>query len=263
MGKPQYLALTSAFVLFAGLYFGFSTKTSHPKAEEATRPMSREGISTESLVAEAKSRLSASQLESILQLETDLSTEKQGNIEKKVVDALKTLSSKWYEVGEIPIAGAYAEQVAGMENTDSSWSVAGGTFYNGLIAAKEPALRDYCASHAIQAFEQASLVNPQKVEHRVNIALIYAENPPADNPMKAVLMLRELEAKHPDNPSVYNALGRLAIKTGQWQRAIDRLEKAYSLDPKNPNTPCLLAKAYEGADNTTKANEFARKCNQK
>jgi uncharacterized protein HemY len=59
---------------------------------------------------------------------------------------------------------------------------------------------------------------------------------------------------------VYNALGRLAIKTNQWQRAIERLEKSWSLDKKNPNTPCLLAKAYEGAGNIAKATEFATLC---
>jgi uncharacterized protein HemY len=78
--------------------------------------------------------------------------------------------------------------------------------------------------------------------------------------MQAVLMLRDLESKHPENASVYNALGRLAIKTGQWQRATERLEKSWSLDKKNPNTPCLLAKAYEGAGNITKATEYAQRC---
>jgi uncharacterized protein HemY len=80
--------------------------------------------------------------------------------------------------------------------------------------------------------------------------------------MKAVLMLRDLEKKYPENPSVYNALGRLAIKTGQWQRAIDRLEKAWSLDRTNFNTPCLLAKAYEGAGQMDKSAEFAKICNK-
>jgi predicted Zn-dependent protease len=100
----------------------------------------------------------------------------------------------------------------------------------------------------------------ESVENQVAKALGYAENPPPDNPMKAVLMLRDLEAKHPDNPAVYNALGRLAIKTGQWQKAIDRLEKAWSLDKNNPTTPCLLQQAYEGAGQPEKSSEFARLC---
>jgi uncharacterized protein HemY len=78
--------------------------------------------------------------------------------------------------------------------------------------------------------------------------------------MQAVLMLRDLEAKHPESPSVYNALGRLAIKTGQWQKAIERLEKSWSLDNRNLNTPCLLARAYDGVGNATKATEWAERC---
>ena len=81
--------------------------------------------------------------------------------------------------------------------------------------------------------------------------------------MQAVLLLRELEKQYTESPSVYNALGRLAIKTGQWARAVERLEKAWSLDPNNAFTPCLLAKAYEGAGQTAKATEFATRCNGK
>ena len=98
------------------------------------------------------------------------------------------------------------------------------------------------------------------MEHRVNLALVYAENPSADDPMKAVMMLRDLEKRHPENASVYNALGRLAIKTGQWSRAVERLEKAWSIDRTNPNTPCLLSRAYEELGNADKASEFAKLC---
>ena len=65
---------------------------------------------------------------------------------------------------------------------------------------------------------------------------------------------------HPENAAVYNALGRLAIKTGQWQKAVERLEKAWLLDKTNPNTPCLLAQAYQGAGQQEKSSEFARLC---
>ncbi|MBU6343253.1 MAG: tetratricopeptide repeat protein, partial [Bacteroidetes bacterium] len=111
-------------------------------------------------------------------------------------------------------------------------------------------------------FEKAATINPGQPEHQVNQALVFAENPPADNPMKAVLLLRELEKKYPESPAVFNALGRLAIKTGQWQKAIERLEKAWQLDRNNFNTPCLLAKAYEGAGQMDKSAEFAKICNK-
>ena len=258
MKKAQYLALLAALVLFAGLYFGFSTKPSNQKVVERSSSAQGESTAFEMLRGNAQSTLTTTQSTQIAELEQQISsaandTERMG--------LLKRLSGLWYSFGNIPVAAGLAEQAAELENTDEAWSVAGGNFFNGLVATQDPTIRDYCASHAVKAFENAASLAPEKVEHRVNLALVFAENPPPDNPMKAVLMLRDLESKYPDQPSVYNALGRLAIKTGQWERAIERLEKARSLDKTNPNTPCLLAKAYEGAGNTTKANEFAVICN--
>lgn len=261
MNKAQYLAVFGALVLFLGLYFGFDTKTDKQKTEEHSRSLQAESTSFESLLADAKAHLSNEQIEPVTRLEAALSAEETTGTVTSQISVLKRLSGQWYDLGQIPVAGGYAEQAAELENTDTSWSVAGATFFNGLVTSQDPAIRSFCADHAVKAFESAASLNPAQTEHRVNLALVYAENPPPNNPMQAVLMLRDLEAKHPDNPAVYNALGRLAIKTGQWERAVERLEKAWSLDKKNLNTPCLLAKAYEGAGNTIKANEFAGICN--
>jgi cytochrome c-type biogenesis protein CcmH/NrfG len=258
MNKAQYLAVLGAAALFLTLYFGFDTKTEKQKTAERSRALQAESTSFETLLADAKARLSAEQSAQIIETERLLESAAT-DIERSAV--LKRLSGLWYSFGQIPVAGGLAEQVAELENADSSWSVAGATFFNGLVASQDPVTRSFCADHAVRAFESAASLNPSSVEHRVNLALVYAEHPPPNNPMQAVIMLRDLESKHPDNPAVFNALGRLAIKTNQWERAIERLEKSWSLDKKNSNTPCLLAKAYEGAGNTIKANEFAAICN--
>ncbi len=258
MNKAQYLAVFGALALFLGLYFGFDTKTDKQKTTELSRSLQAESTSLETLIADATAHLSPNQSAQVSELEQQI---KSAANDAERADILKRLSGLWYQLGQIPVAGGFAEQVAEIENADSSWSVAGATFFNGLTASQDPVIRKFCADHAVKAFESAASLNPAKPEHRVNLALVYAENPPPNNPMQAVLMLRELESKHPDNPAVYNALGRLAIKTGQWERAVERLEKAWSLDKQNSNTPCLLAKAYEGVGNTTKATEFAGICN--
>jgi len=258
MSKAQYLALLGALALFLGLYFGFDTKTGKQKTTEQSRALTAESTSFETLLSDAKTHLSADQASKVMELEQKV--EKSASDEERAA-ALKRLSGLWYRFGQIPVAGGFAEQVAEMENADTAWSVAGATYYEGLVGAQDPVIRRFCADRAVKAFESAASLNPQKVDYRVNLALVYAENPPPNNPMQAVMMLRDLESKHPESPAVYNALGRLAIKTGQWSRAVERLEKAWSLDKTNPNTPCLLAKAYEGAGNSEKANEFAGICN--
>lgn len=259
MGKAQYFAITGALLLFGVLYWGFSTIPPASVKVEQTAETTGPGQDVEfsQIVLAAKSALTPEQSASIEASEKSLNN---AAGEKDRIELLKSLSAQWFDFGQLPAAAGYAEQVSELEKTDSAWSVTGALFFNSLSGAHDAALRNYCATHAVSAFEKASAINPGQPEHQVNLALVYAENPPADNPMKAVLLLRDLEKQHPDNPSVYNALGRLAIKTGQWERAIERLEKAMSLDPQNPNTPCLLARAYQGAGQEAKAAEYAKRC---
>jgi uncharacterized protein HemY len=257
LNKAQYLTLFAALLLFLGLYLGFSTTPSSQKIVERSRSIQVERTSFERLLEDAKAHLNAGQLAEVGNLEKQLN---EATLDADRIAILKKLSGWWYAQGQIPVAGGVAEQVAELENTDTAWSVTGATFYHALVGEQNPALREFCGARALKAFESAISLNPNFVEHRVNLALVYAENPPKDNPMKAVLLLRDLEKEYPENPAVYNALGRLAIKTGQWERAIQRLEKAWLLDPENPNTPCLLARAYEAAGNSNKAAEFAARC---
>lgn len=257
MNKAQTITALAALALFLGLYWGFDTKPGINKSVERSRALQGESTSFESLLDVAKSQLSPLQTEQVAELEAKA---EQAKDEDERISALKNLSGLWYGFGHLTVAGGFGEQVAELENADSSWSVAGAIFYSGLAASKDAIERQYCADHAVKAFESAASLAPNKPEHRVNLALVWAENPPPDNPMKAVMILRDLEKEYPENASVYNALGRLAIKTGQWDRAIERLEKAWSLDEKNPNTPCLLARAYEGKGNQAKATEFAALC---
>lgn len=257
MNKAQMSAVFAALVLFCGLYFGFDTKNDHQKTALRSQALQVESTGSDALLADAKTHLSPAQAAEVTDLEQRVSSAAD-SVAK--VAALKSLSAYWYRVPQLAVAGVFAEQVAELERSDSAWSVAGGTFFNGLVSAQDATIRSFCAEHAVKAFENATSLNPAKVEHRVNLALVYSENPPPDNPMQAVLMLRELEKQHPEEAAVYNALGRLAIKTGQWERAVDRLEKSWALSKSNPNTPCLLAKAYEGAGQTDKMAEFVKLC---
>lgn len=257
MNKSQIAVITGAIVLFAGLYLGFDTKPRTPRPAGAPAKMATTATSAESVREKARGRLNPEQTAALAQKESAVETAT-GTSAK--LEALKALSGWWYAAGEIPTAGLVAEEVAVLDQSDAAWSVAGASFFNGLRQTQDPVLRQFCAERAVQAFEKAASINPDQVEHRVNLALVFAENPAPEDPMKAVMMLRDLEKRHPENPAVYNALGRLAIKTGQWSRAVERLEKAWSLDPSNPNTPCLLAKAYEELGEPEKAADFAKKC---
>jgi uncharacterized protein HemY len=90
--------------------------------------------------------------------------------------------------------------------------------------------------------------------------LIYAENPPQDNPMKGILMLLDLNKKFPENVGVLVNLGRLGLKTAQFEKAAQRLEKVIVLEPDNRSANCLLIEAYEGLGQKEKVLFYQNKC---
>lgn len=183
MNKTHYSVLLAALALFLLLYLGFDTKTDKQKISEQSRSLQAESTSFETLAADAKEHLEPAQAAQVADLEKQI---EQAGTDAARIAGLKNLSGLWYRLGQLPVAGGVAEQIAELESADTAWSVAGATFYSGLVGSQDPVIRSYCATHAVKSFENAASLNPGNPEHQVNLALVYAENPPPDNPMRAV-----------------------------------------------------------------------------
>ena len=260
MTRLQWAVILSATFLFFLLYFGCDTKPEKQQLLEKTRALQAESTDISVLLKNAKSGLSSAQSGQVFLLEQELA---QAETDSARVDKLERLSGAWFDLGQPAIAGFYAQEIAELTATEESWSIAGTTYTICLQRSTEEKIRDYCSGRAIRAFENAISLSPDEVAHQVNLALVYTEYPPADNAMRGILMLRELNDAHPDNVLVMNTLARLAIKTGQFDRAIERLERALELEADNQNTICLLAAAYEGAGQREKAAQFAALCSNR
>lgn len=257
MNKSQWILISAAVVLFAVLYFGFDTKPSKQKEIEKERATAFTSTDINSLLVDAKSGLPAQATASLAALESDL---EKAPADSAKAESYKQLSSLWYQLEKPAIAGYYAEKVAEIVRDEAAWSIAGTTFSLCLQREQEDKIKSFCTEHAVQALEKAASLNPGNIQHKVNLALVYAENPPKDTPMKGILMLVDLNKQFPDDVLVLTQLGRLAIKTGQFDRAVQRLSRAVELAPDNQQAACLLAQAYEGMGDAAKAAEFKSKC---
>lgn len=259
MTKLQWAAIAGALMLFLVLYLGCDRKPEDIASLETSRALSVESTDINAVVQEAKQGLQPAQRSLILGLEQDVESTLE---DSNRVALYKKLSGEWYQLQRFSIAGYYAQQVAEVENTENSWSIAGTTYSICTQRTSEERIKAFCTGRAVQAFESAISLNPSNVANQVNLALTYTNNPPPDNPMKGVLMLRELNQEAPSNVLVLNALGRLSIRTGQFDNAIKRLQSALDAEPQNATTICLLAQAYEGAGNTEQATAYAEQCQQ-
>jgi tetratricopeptide (TPR) repeat protein len=259
MNRQQIILIASAVALFFILYFGCDVQSKEQKTLETARVLTGATMDMAAVIKDATKTLTPAQFTEIQSLTQKAEANKDPSVASVSAMTLKQLSAAWHNAGHDEVAAHYAEQVAELDKTDEAWSIAGANYYLALQKSEDKSVREFCANQAAKAFQNAASLNPTKLEYRINLALCFTENPPQDNPMKGILLLRELDAQNPENVAVNTQLARLAIKTGQFEKAIARLEKVSAKEPNNGKLACMLAEAYSGA-NSPKAAEANQKC---
>lgn len=256
MNRAQLLSIALALGIFSLLYFGFDTKPSKQKELEKTRSFSAELTSGEALIKSAKAEMTAEQLGELELLEV----QSRSDDEAQRLTYQKQLASRWYQMGHPDISGYYALKIAEKENTEAAWSIAGTTFSLCLNNSPSPDREDFCKKRAISSFENAISIAPDNPQHRVNLAMVYANHPLPEQPMKGIQMLLELNRNDPDNVLVLKTLANFGLQTNQFDKVIGRLERAKALAPADQEVDCLLEKAYLGKGLTDKAQVHGKLC---
>jgi tetratricopeptide (TPR) repeat protein len=258
MNKSQIAVISGAIILFLILYLGFDKIPPKSKNLEKSRLLNVESTSVTNLINEAQTKLTPQQTTVIEAINLDLN--KVADDTSKRVTILKSLSGTWYEMGFPAISGNYAEEIANIEKSAESWSMAGTTYALCVKSSEDTKVKEFCSKRAVNAFEKTISLDPENIDARINLAICYVDSPAKDNPMQGIMMLRDLNTKYPKNVSILNQLAKLALQTNQIEKALERLEASILIDPDNNNTICMLASAYESAGNKVKAEEYQKKC---
>ena len=258
VNREQAYYIIGAVLLAALLFFGFDNKPSTQKALEKSRVLNTQEFDIQTLQAEAKKDLKADQLEYLETLESQTEFAKEDSVR---INLLKQMSGFWFQVRRPLLAGYYATQIAEKEQTATSWSIAGTSFAAVLttpgIEEKDKVI---AREQAVAAFENAISLEPRVIEHRINQALCYIEAPDETQPMKGVRMLAGLAEKNPESPLPSYHLARLAMKTGQVERAIERIGQALAKDSTNARIACLAIDIYKAANKPEEARKWEGVC---
>jgi tetratricopeptide (TPR) repeat protein len=257
LGKRQLTAVTTALGLVILMFFGFEYKPDKIIGLEKSRSKNIESTGIENLILQARETLSLEDMKILEDMRTAIDKSEGGD---QKIENTKLYASKWFELGYPVISAYYAEDVAKAEKSADSWAIAGTSYILGMKKTEAEKEKNFAFNRAISAFEKAISLDPENLNHKINLALVYVEKPLADQPMKGIMMLRDLNSKHPENVSVIVQLARLAVKTGQWDRAQERLNEALSLDSQNLQAICLMAEVLTEKNNKTEAQVYIDKC---
>ena len=257
LNKSQYITIAIFSLLFCVFYFFFDTKPKDIKLAEKSRVSFIETTNIQNLLQEARENLRADEMGILdaMYMRVDMA-----EADSSKVQEYKNLSSAWFQKKYFGIAGHYAEEIAKIVDDELSWSIAGTTYAMGIRNGITDKEKDFCSLRSRQALEKAISINPENVNHKINLAVTFAEKPIADNPMKGVMMLLDLNRENPDNTSVLYQLARFGFQTGQYDKAIERLTKALDIEPENQRVICLISEVYNALGNIKMAEFYSQKC---
>lgn len=258
MQRPQWILMGIALSLVALMYFGCPTQAPEMVQVAASRSLEVEATSPQALIRAARTDLTPVAKATLGSLEDELRATETEEAKRPLYEKM---AGEWYRAGHPAISGHYAQLIAEqLDTVASAWSTVGTTFSICVQQAEEEKEKTFCTQRAIKAYQAAISLKPTELDNRLNLALTYTYNPPADNPMQGILMLRELEQQFPDDARVLVTLAQLAIKTNQFERAGERLAKAVELDPTNAEAHCLLGRVQETLGQKENAAASAQKC---
>lgn len=251
---PLYLG----FILVVGLiYFGTSVISSDQETLEKSRVMVKQTKSVQVLLRNAHKALTQEQRVSIDELNVML---ERAESEVERIKLLEQLAGRWYSFGQYAVSGHYAEEIAEMRDDAEAWAIAGTTYAQGLAAVSDEREKVYCAEKARAAFDQSKLLQPDNKDVDLNHALTYIQLPDESNPMAGIQMLLKLKNQYPKYAPVYRHLGRLGIQTGQYQKALERLRVAWSLEKDEQKVSCLLTEAFSALGQADSASYYNQYC---
>ncbi|MCW5908166.1 MAG: tetratricopeptide repeat protein [Chitinophagales bacterium] len=249
MNQNQILVIASCAVMCVGVYLFTSIKK--PKETDAAAATAKKqgGNPNELDIEEYVAETAA-----IIQNDT---------IRKKVE---KLISANDYEnlVQEFaqqdkPLAVVYyLTKNAEAKNDVTYWVQTGDYCMLLLPTAPDDKARQYLNNTAIKAYKEALALDSTQTENQLRLASAYMEG--GQQPMEGVSILLDMVKKDSTNVDALLMLGRFGIVSGQYDKAIARLEKILYLQPQNSEALLLLAEAHNKLGNKEKAVELLERC---
>jgi tetratricopeptide (TPR) repeat protein len=108
-------------------------------------------------------------------------------------------------------------------------------------------------SKAIATYQLVLEKNPNNLNAKTDLGVCYAEG--TSEPMKGIMLLREVVSTDPNHEMAQFNLAMLSVKSGQLDKAIDRLNTVLKINPKRIDIYFYLGQVYASKGEKGKAIE--------
>lgn len=251
--KPLFILTVVAVIAISGIYMYSQSKSTDIKLTETTvlptveNDLMNSSKSFEHILQMASSRVSKTLLDSIALLEKDIKSE---DI-KKQITAYKQIGDLWARSGNIICGGHYFIEKAKLSNAIGDWRFSAELMAYAADGAADSIARNYAIDNAILGFRNIIALDSSDIDAKVQLAVCLIDG--KNNVMEGVTLLKQVEKLEPDHEFMNVTLGRLALISGQFDKAIPRLEHLIQKHPDNFEAYYYLSEAYKATGKKDKA----------
>ncbi len=249
--------MASGLVLLLSLYFLGRTKphASKTPAAQAAADHKEEQLESASILETAKSRLSPERQAWLTAKENSVV---RGDVAGQKIKLYDELAAFWKDSAHVfePFM-YYLGEKSKLENSEKSLTFAAHLYLKQLKGVDQHALQVWMANQAADLFKQALTLNPENDSSKIGLGSSYIFGASgASSPMEGIQKLLEVVRKDSTNMYAQFMLGYGGIMTGQYDKAIERLNLVVQAEPDNTEAVFLLAEAYERHGENAKAAQW-------
>ena len=243
LNRKQFIAVGSAVVLM-GLMLSMDIQgLVKPNEGSASTPASQTAPPAKVFSVEEVSALSKQSLTANLNKQvTDLEAALKSASESEKVDLHKKLAQQWDDLNQAAPAAFYYELIALKEPGFTPWLKAGDKFTDAYQQTADTLMQPALVQKAIRAYQEADKLQPNTPEVKTGLGIAYVNG--TSNPMQGIQLLLDVVKNDPKNLKANLNLGLFSMKSGQYEKAVDRFKTVIAIAP-SAEAWFYLASSYE------------------
>ena len=180
----------------------------------------------------------------------------------------KQLAKHWDDVNQPAPAAFYYQEVAKQDNKFEDWLAAGNHFNDAYKLTQDTLEQPAFVVNAIACLKNAAGQQPASLEAKTALGIAYVNqtalgmtDPNGGSPMQGIMLLLDVVKQDPNNRNANLSLGMFAMKSGQYQKAVQRFKTI--LAQKEEVEPYFyLAESYKQLGMKKEAIEAYQKCRE-
>ena len=252
--KKQLILTAGGLIIVASLFFFGRTVATKSKLD-APMPVAGKTFNIHQFIDDAKQQLSPSQVLTLGKLENSVT---RGDVSAQQIEANTQLANFWKDsIHAFEPYAWYLSEAAKLDKSEKNLTFAAQLILANLRGEPDEAKLNWKTDLAITLFEKAIELNPANDDLKVGLGSCYVfgkgRSGGPQETMKGIQQLLEVVRRDSSNMKAQLVLGVGGYVSGQYDKAIDRLQKVISAEPGNLEAIAFLADTYAAKGDKTEA----------